>query len=147
MRLTKESEYALLGMAHLVSQPSGSLVSLGRIAESEGLPQTFLSKIFRKLARHDLLISGRGRGRGYALARDAEKIAIREIFEAVEGPSMLGQCLLWAGECSDDDPCPLHHWLNDLRPTLAGLLDELTLADYVADSEHFKVHMMALEAS
>lgn len=147
MRLTKESEYALLGMAHLASQPAGSLVSLGRIAKSEGLPQTFLSKIFRKLARHRLLVSGRGRGRGYALARPAGTIAIREILEAVEGPMMLRQCLLWSGECSDDDPCPLHDWLEELWPALGGLLDRVTLADYVTDSAHFKAHMAALEAS
>jgi Rrf2 family protein len=147
MRLTKESEYALLGMAHLASQPSGSLISLSRIAEVERLPRTFLSKIFRKLARHQLLISGRGRGRGYALARSAEQIAIREILEAVEGPSMLRQCLLWSGECSDEDPCPLHDWLKDVWPTLGAMLEEVTLADYVSDSGHFRAHTAQLEAS
>lgn len=147
MRLTKESEYALLGMAHLAGQPSNSLVSLSRIAEVEGLPRTFLSKIFRKLARHRLLISGRGRGRGYALARGPETIAIREILEAVEGPTMLRQCLLWSGECSDDEPCPLHDWLKELWPTLGTILDEITLADYMTESGHYRRHEAGLKPS
>jgi Rrf2 family protein len=145
MHLTKESEYALLGLAALATRPSGSVVSLAMIAESEGLPRTFLSKIFRKLSRHRLLTSARGRGRGYALARPAESIPIREILMAVEGSSVFQQCLLWSGNCSEEDPCPLHPWLEQLRPDLETVLEETTLADYVAHSGHFKAHLEGLE--
>ena len=128
MHLTKESEYALLGLAALASRPSGSVVSLAVIAETEGLPRTFLSKIFRKLSRHQLLTSARGRGRGYALARPPESIPIQEVLN-----------------CSEDDPCPLHPWLMDLRPGLEAVLEQTTLADYIAHSGHFKSHISALE--
>jgi Rrf2 family protein len=145
MHLTKESEYALLGLAALASRPSGSVVSLAVIAETEGLPRTFLSKIFRKLSRHQLLTSARGRGRGYALARPPESIPIQEVLNAVEGSSVFRQCLLWSGNCSEDDPCPLHPWLTELRPGLEAVLEQTTLADYMAHSGHFKSHISMLQ--
>ncbi|MCH8937355.1 MAG: Rrf2 family transcriptional regulator, partial [Gemmatimonadetes bacterium] len=64
MNLTRESEYALKGLAWLATHPPGDVVPLVEIAEVQQLPSTFLAKIFQKLARHGLLESDRGRGSG-----------------------------------------------------------------------------------
>ena len=141
MRLTKESEYALLGLAALAAVPAGGLKSLGDIAENQRLPREFLSKIFQKMVRHGLLVSGRGRGSGYALARAPTSITLREILEAVEGPRMLQQCLLWQEHCADENPCPLHHRLKELHPVIVSMLETVTLAEYVADSNHLQEHL------
>ncbi|UCG75179.1 MAG: Rrf2 family transcriptional regulator [Gemmatimonadota bacterium] len=141
MRLTRESEYALIGLAALAGRPPGVEEPLATIAESHGIPREFLSKIFQKLARHGLLISGRGRGRGYALARRPEEISMCDVLEAVEGPEKLQECILWHEHCADDDPCPLHHCLKEIRPALLDLLKDVTLADYVADSAHLELHL------
>ncbi len=141
MRLTKESEYALLGLAALAAEPPGGAVSLSSVAESHRLPREFLSKIFQKLVRHGLLTSGRGRGSGYALTRSPSSITLREVLEAVEGPRMLQQCLLWQEHCADENPCPLHYRLKELHPVIVSMLETVTLAEYVADSNHLKDHL------
>jgi Rrf2 family protein len=141
MRLTKESEYALLGLAVLASKELGEETSLAAVAESQRVPRDFLAKIFQKLTRHGLLSSGRGRGRGYALARRPEKISIRDVLEAVEDPEKLQECVLWQEHCADEDPCPLHERLKELRPAILSLLEEVTLADYVSDSRHLANHL------
>lgn len=141
MHLTRQSEYALLGLAVLADEPPGSIVSLARVAEVHRLPSTFLAKIFQKLARHGLLTSVRGPGRGYALVRDPASITLREILEAVEGPAVFQRCLLWPGHCADENPCPLHHRLQELVGEIESLLDRITLADYVVDSDHLRVHL------
>lgn len=69
----------------LASVPDGEVRALSRIAESQQLPASFLAKIFQKLARQGLLSAARGPGSGYALARPATSITIREILEIVEG--------------------------------------------------------------
>ena len=134
MQLTRESEYALIGLAALASEPVGSVVSLAAIAEANDLPRTFLAKIFQKLARHGILSSERGRGRGYALARRPDSITMREILEAVEGSRMFEQCLLWPVHCHDENPCPLHYRLKDLVPSLRSVLEKITLSEYMAES-------------
>ena len=133
MHLTRESEYALRGLAFLASCPPGSIVSLGDIAEAQALPPTFLAKIFQKLTRHGLVSAQRGRGRGYLLTEPAASITLRQIFEAVEGPRLHQQCLVWSGDCRDERPCPLHHRLKDLVPKLEWILDHITLDEYVTE--------------
>lgn len=148
MRLTRESEYALLGLAHLALESTGRSVPLAEIAEAGNLPGTFLAKIFQKLARHGVVVSGRGRDdSGYALSRAPGQLSIMEIFEAVEGPQIHERCLLWQGHCSDRDPCPLHYRLRDLAPAIGSLLETITLADYVAESPHFQRRKHVCSAS
>ena len=131
MNLTKESEYALKGLARLAAYPVGTTVSMAEIAAEQQLPTSFLAKIFQKLARHGLLEAERGRGSGYMLSREPAGIGLREILEAVEGPMALNKCLLWSGHCSESEPCPLHHRLKPFRTQLDQMLNEVTLAEYV----------------
>ncbi len=136
MHVTKRSTYALRGLAYLASRPPGTSVPLAEVAEQEGMPPSFLAKIFQELARHGLLTAERGRGSGYSLARPATAITVREIFEAVEGRRMHQRCLLWSGYCADDNPCPLHEHLKDLVPALETIVGQITLAQYAAESSH-----------
>ena len=136
MHLTRESEYALLGLTHLVQAPPGVPVSVGEVAAARRLPEEFLSKIFQKLARHGVVVSGRGRGSGFTLARPPAEVRLAEVIEAVEGPTIFQRCLLWRGYCADSHPCPLHFRLRDLHPGIRGLLNEVSLADYMEQSGH-----------
>ncbi len=131
MNLTKESEYALQGLARLATYPSGTMVPMAEIATEQQLPPTFLAKIFQKLARHGLLEAERGRGSGYMLSGEPSEIRVREILEAVEGSMALQKCLLWGGNCDEDEPCPLHYRLKSIRPLLDAMLNEITLAEYM----------------
>jgi Rrf2 family protein len=134
MNLTRESEYALRGLARLGTYPPGSMVPHSVIAEAEHLPPTFLAKIFQKLARHGVLEAERGRGSGYALRDLPAATRLSDIFEAVEGPEALKRCLLWGGHCTDTTPCPLHNRLRPLHDRLDAVLNDLTLADFLSET-------------
>jgi Rrf2 family transcriptional regulator, iron-sulfur cluster assembly transcription factor len=139
MHLTRASEYALLGIGYLARAGDQSMVSAAEAAEAHGIPPQFLSKIFQKLARAGILVGGRGRGRGYGLARPPASITMREILSAVEGPDSLQGCLLWQGYCGDADPCPLHHRLRDMHHRVRDMMDEVTVADYLVQADHHAV--------
>ena len=147
MHLTRESEYALRGMAYLASFPPGVVAALSEIAEAQALPGRFLAKIFQKLTRHGLVSAQRGRGRGYQLANSAESITLRQILEAVEGPRLHQLCMLWQRDCRDEDPCPLHHRLKDMVRELEWILDHITLAQYVAELGELARHAPVAEGS
>ena len=131
MHLTIESEYALRGLAFLATCPPSAVIALADIAEAQDLPSTFLAKIFQKLHRHGLIAEPRGRGRGYQLARSPASITIRQILEIVEGARLQQRCLLWHGDCRDENPCHLHHRPKNLVPEIEWILDRITLAEYV----------------
>jgi Rrf2 family protein len=137
MHLTRESEYACLGLGYLAEHATElTPVSAAEAAVARDLPAHFLSKIFQKLARAGLLVGGRGRGHGYVLARPTTEISLREILEAVEGEESLNGCLLWQGYCGDANPCPLHHRLREVHERIRALMDEVTLAEYLDRAAH-----------
>lgn len=129
MRLTREAEYALRALGYLATLPPGQVWPAGRLAEACGLPAPFLSKTLRKLARSGVLRSSRGRHRGYALARPAWQISVREILEAVEGSDVFRRCVFWDSRCSEERPCLLHGAWARLRDNLLHNLERLSLED------------------
>ncbi|MDR5684482.1 MAG: Rrf2 family transcriptional regulator [Armatimonadota bacterium] len=128
MHLVKESEYALVSLRYLASQPQGAIVPLVQIARANGLPPAFLAKTLRKLVACGLLASHRGRRRGYRLAREPQRITVREILEGIEGPDLFARCAFWGNGCSDRAPCPLHSLWASLRPWIAARMADTTLA-------------------
>ncbi len=129
MKLSRESQYGLTAAMYLATQPPGTVLQGSRLAEAEGLPPMFLAKILRKLTRHGVLRSFRGRDRGYALARAPRDISVREVLEAIEGPDLFQRCVFWSDVCSEDEPCLLHDTWKTVRPVMASLMDHISLEE------------------
>ncbi len=129
MKLSSESRYGLVGLAYLATRPAGALVRSGELAEEARVPAMFLAKTLGKLARVGILRSARGREGGFALARPAGEISIREVLEAIEGADLFECCLLW-GERTDEGHCSLHEAFSAVKPVAKSALDELSLEEY-----------------
>lgn len=130
MKLGRESAYALEGLLALADKPFGTVMLLRDIAQSRGVPQSFLAKIFQKLTRAGVVVSCRGAVRGYALARRPKQIKVKEIFLAVEGPDLFDRCIFWSDRCADSNPCPVHfRWQQVKEKVIGGLMERTTLAN------------------
>lgn len=130
MKLGRESAYAIEGLLALAAGPVGVPMLLGDIAARRRVPQSFLAKIFQKLARSGIVLSSRGAVRGYALARRPREITVKEIFLAVEGPDLFDRCIFWSDRCADSDPCPMHfRWKRMKKRIIGELMERTTLAD------------------
>ena len=129
MKLGRESEYAVEGLLALAKKPLGTTMLLRDIAVSGKIPESFLSKIFQKLTRAGVLQSSRGAVRGYALARRAKEIKVKDIFLAIEGPELFDRCIFWSDRCADSDPCPMHFRWKRIRQQVQEMMEQTTLAD------------------
>jgi Rrf2 family protein len=134
MKLSRESDYGLRGLVALARRPPDKATMLAEIAVGEGLPYSFLSKIFQKLAQHRIVTAHRGAQRGYTLARQPGAISVREVLEAIEGPDLADRCLVWDRECSPARRCLLHAELAAAARVLLACLERTTLADLSAAS-------------
>lgn len=130
VRLTRETEYALKGLAALARRAPGETVPLAEVATTEGLPASFLAKIFQKLARGGILIASRGAGRGYALAQPPSAISALDVAQAVQGSEFLDRCLFWGGRCGGTNPCLLHERWLEIKPQVRAVLEETSIADF-----------------
>jgi Rrf2 family protein len=139
VKVTAKAEYAVRAMLELTTTEDG-LLKGERIARSQGIPLKFLENILVDLRHADLVHAQRGAECGYRLAREPEEITLGEVIRAVEGPlaSVRGEPPeRMAYEGSSENLRKV--WVA-VRASLRSVLDDLTLADVVADRmpEHIR---------
>jgi Rrf2 family protein len=129
MQITRSGEYGLRGLLFLARQPAEKLILVSEISRNQDIPETFLAKIFQRLSKAGLLRSSRGLKGGFSLGKPANKITMREVIEALEGPIALNRCLLGEGECKEESVCPIHRVWEKAQERLLEILDETTMED------------------
>ncbi len=129
MRLTRGSDYAMRGMIYLAKQPRGQICLVSDVAQAQGVPESYLAKIFQDLSRSGLVVSHRGAKGGFALARDPDRITLRQVIEAVEGPIALSPCLDERVGCELSEVCEVHLVLAEAQAKLLRVLDGAALQD------------------
>lgn len=131
-------QYAIRGMTRLAMVRPDGYVLMDELCEGTDLPRHFVAKIFQDLVRKGLLISAKGRGGGFALARKPDKITLHDIVAVVDNIHDLDACVVGMNKCDDRQPCPQHDQYQPIRNQLKKFLLETTLAD-MAKSMAFKL--------
>ncbi|MEM9414399.1 MAG: Rrf2 family transcriptional regulator [Planctomycetota bacterium] len=121
--------YAIRALCRLtIINPEG-YVRIQEICEGSSLPSYFVAKIFRDLVRAGLLVSAKGRGGGYALARPAKEIRLYDIVDVIDGVGNYHKCVVGLAECNDRQACPQHENFKAVRQRILSYLNGTTLAD------------------
>jgi Rrf2 family protein len=138
VRLTNAEDYALRTVLHLASRPAGQFCAIEAIAREQEIPEAFLRKLVRPLARAGLLVARRGADGGVALGRSPGAITFRDVLEALDGPIALQRCSPAAG---DEEPCGIAErcrmreaWLR-IEARFLESLDEVRVADLVPPAQ------------
>lgn len=85
MKISTKGEYGLRAMLLLAMQESGAAVTSHEIARRQAIPAPYLRRILAVLSKAGLIDSTRGPQGGYALARPADEISLRDVVTAIEG--------------------------------------------------------------
>jgi Rrf2 family transcriptional regulator, cysteine metabolism repressor len=139
MMFSTKAEYGVRVMAHLAGMQNQEPISLGSIADAEGLPLAYLEHLVQRLRRAGLVESRRGAYGGYSLARPAEEIPMAEVVQALEGEIAPIECisadadgaLVCAREGHDEGPCPTKLLWTRVQGSIVRTLNDITLADLV----------------
>jgi len=131
-RVPKRVHNAVILMADLaVNCRSDVFVSLTEVAERQGLSRSFLEEIIAPLKSAGLVRAKRGAYGGYILSREPEKITVREIIEAVEGPVTFVECLAAGQSCPVSGSCTSRRLWGRVQVKVAEALDVMTLAELI----------------
>lgn len=95
-------------MAWLANHVDGGPHASVAIAAGTLIPDTYLSKILRRLVVAGLLESKKGRHGGFQLSRSADDISFQQVLQAVGSLPEVGVCIFGFGRCDIDNPCSLH---------------------------------------
>lgn len=93
MNVGRRVDYAVRALAYLAGQPAGKIISRADIEKQQNIPSYYLSKIMKDLVAGGLVRSHIGSKGGFALAKSAQRISIKDVYETVERPLVLMECL------------------------------------------------------
>jgi len=93
MNVGRRVDYAVRALSYLAAQASVRVVGSKEITEKQDIPLHYLSKIMKDLVGAGLVKSHVGCKGGFSLARPANMITIKQVYEAVEKPLVLMECL------------------------------------------------------
>ena len=129
MILSQTAEYAMRAMTAIATSREECPCRTRDISTSVGIPMHYLSKIMRKLVEAGLLVSQKGHGGGFVLARPADQIRFIEILKAAEFEVEPKACVFGWGRCDAFHPCPLHPIWAKLKSSFVEWAETYTLAD------------------
>ncbi len=135
MILSKTSQYAIRVLSYMINSDL-QVFSAQHLIEKLGVPDKYLRQLLTTLSKKGFIKSIRGREGGYVFAKNANKIYLIDIIDAVEGLDKYTGCLLGFPECSDDNPCSLHKKWVPIREELLAFLNGTTLAEVKNNSIH-----------
>jgi len=126
-RINRRTDYAIRVMLCLARHPPGARLPTQAIQDEMLVPRAFLQRIIADLSKAGLVRTFPGPSGGLELARPAETVNLRHIWEAAEGPLLISDCLKAPGECPLDSACPVRSRWARLQNLAVQELEATTL--------------------
>jgi Rrf2 family protein len=133
MNVGRRVDYAVRALSFLAGQPAGKIISRADIEKSQDIPSFYLSKIMKDLVAGGLVQSHIGSKGGFTLAKLPTLISIKDVYETVERPLVLMDCLEKGVDyCSYCSVCSQKSIWEEAQKVLADFLGKISIND-IAD--------------
>jgi Rrf2 family iron-sulfur cluster assembly transcriptional regulator len=135
MNVGRRVDYAVRALSFLAGQPPEKIISRSDIEKSQDIPSFYLSKIMKDLVAGGLVRSHIGSKGGFTLAKLATSITIKDVYETVERPLVLMDCLERGTDyCSYCSVCTQKSIWEEAQKVLADFLGRISIND-IADRQ------------
>ena len=138
MRLTTKGRYAVTAMLDLTLHAKDRPISLAGISDRQSISLSYLEQLFSRLRQSGLVISVRGPGGGYKLAKKSHEIFVAQVIDAVNESIDTTSCQ-GKGDCQGGEICLTHNLWHDLSERIHEFLNGISLADLVAKRDTQKI--------
>jgi len=125
--LRRNTDYALRLMVCLAREYGDGATATRAAAQAEDVSYQLACKLMQRLHAAKLVESCMGPKGGFRLSRPPERIAIREVIEAIQGPLRLNRCLLSDAACPRQGSCPIRTKIGELQDRMDEYLSSVTL--------------------
>lgn len=132
MRLTTRGKLAVTAITDLALRSDGQPVALPSISARQGISLSHLEDIFGALRRAGLVVSSRGPGGGYALARPADQLTVAQIVQAAEAALAPSVSRRRGSEAEAHAPDMTAELWTSFQSRVMDYLQSVTVADLVA---------------
>jgi Rrf2 family protein len=133
-RINRRTDYAVRVMLALARRQPGARLPTQMIQEEMLIPRPFLRRIIADLARAQLLRTFPGPNGGLELVRPAAQVNLRHIWEALEGPLLISDCLSGPNACPLEAGCPVNRRWICLQDLIASQLESISLEQLAGEA-------------
>ena len=146
MNIGRRVDYAVRALSYMAAKPCDLIIGSKEIARHQDIPSHFMSKIMKDLVAAGLVRSHVGCKGGFSLARLPQSINLKEVYEAVEKPLALMECLEKDHACCPyDSVCTQISVWERAQGLLAEFLAGISI-DSLADQHGLKGRLTALHS-
>jgi len=125
VHLSTKSDYAIKALVRLALANGDGPVQAREISDYAGIPSKFLEQVMHDLRQGGLVTSQRGKGGGYAIARDPATISFADVIDLIDG-SHGGMGRMRSGDRAEPLVEPV--W-REVRECTRAILRAATIAD------------------
>jgi Rrf2 family protein len=130
--ISKKAKYAIKAMKALTEEFGKGPVLIAQIAAQENIPRKFLEIILLELRNHGILQSQKGKGGGYMLRVDPERITLAQILRVIDGPIAPTPCVslnfyVRCDDCEDEITCAIRPIMERVRDANLAVYETTTL--------------------
>ena len=133
MQLLAQEEYGLRCLIQVARHAGPDPLTIPEIAEAEGLSPEYTAKLLRALRQAELVVSTRGAGGGYRLARPAREVTAWQVVQALGGSLFPKEfCESHPGlrhDCVHTSGCSIRGLWSAVEGAVRGVLQGVTVAD------------------
>ena len=135
MKLSTRSRYGTRLMVDLAEHSLKNFVQLKDVSKRQGISLKYLEQIVIPLKRAKFLVSARGAGGGYRLARSSREITVGEIVALLEGGNTIIHCATEPEICDRAESCLTRNLWIETADIMFGKLNSVTLSDLTGMKE------------
>ncbi|MFA5008063.1 MAG: Rrf2 family transcriptional regulator [Candidatus Omnitrophota bacterium] len=128
--ITRDTDYALRAVC-FIAKKKNKKICASELVEELKIPRPFLRKILQVLNREGILISYKGIGGGFILAKQPKDIYLTDLMEIFQGRLNLNECTLRKMKCPNVSVCPLRKKIKNIEKYVINELSEINLASFV----------------
>lgn len=140
MKLSTKGRYGLRALIDLAMYSEAEAVSISSISSRQSISESYLEQLVAKLRRAGLVVSIRGAGGGYKLAKPASEISVGDILRALEGNLEAVDCsgLKEENGCQGADVCVTKYVWKRINESITHAVDDMKLDQLVKESKKAK---------
>jgi len=125
--ITRDTDYVLRAVC-FIAKAKAKVVSVAELVNKLKIPRPFLRKLLQILNKERVLVSHKGLGGGFLLAKPANKIFLLDLITIFQGKLRLNECFFKKMPCPHTGSCILRKKINNIEKYVISQLKEITVA-------------------
>ncbi len=136
--IKKDTDYAIRALT-LIASNSGKIYNSKKISEDLDIPYSYLRKLLQVFNKNNILISIKGKGGGFKINKNPEKIFLRDIIYIFQGDIKIKNCYIKSEKCPETNICLLNKKLTMIEELIKKEIHLINIQSLIESKRDLKL--------